>query len=271
MKLAELLDDKRAVLLDIEGTLVTCLEEPELFPDAAELLAYLRRTNKKFLLATNTARMSRAQIAAALRRAGLEVSPREIVTPMTVALELIRGRPKKVFLIGEAGHVIEAAECEWVELVYDESAEIVMLGACRDLTYQQLNFAFRLLLKGAKLIVVGGDLYARGCRYGECGVFLMEGAIARALEEAAGVRGVRTGKPSVEFFRTALSLLGVSAKDALMIGDSERTDLRAAEHGIDVVLVRRDGRAPTEVPKGARVFLARSLKLNERLIELTVG
>ena len=67
-----------------------------------------------------------------------------------------------------------------------------------------------------------------------------------ALAHASGAEPVVLGKPAQAFFKVALDMLGVSAGDALMLGDDIRGDVQGAQAaGIAGALVRtgkfRDG------------------------------
>jgi ribonucleotide monophosphatase NagD (HAD superfamily) len=71
------------------------------------------------------------------------------------------------------------------------------------------------------------------------GMRLDSGPFVTALEEAAGVRAITIGKPSLPFFRQALRLLGVPPRQVVMVGDDGKTDLAPARRlGMRTVLVR---------------------------------
>jgi ribonucleotide monophosphatase NagD (HAD superfamily) len=49
------------------------------------------------------------------------------------------------------------------------------------------------------------------------------------LEHASGKHAVVTGKPSAEFFHSALDLIGLQAKEVAMIGDDLESDVGGAQ------------------------------------------
>jgi ribonucleotide monophosphatase NagD (HAD superfamily) len=60
-----------------------------------------------------------------------------------------------------------------------------------------------------------------------------------ALRHATGVEPIVLGKPAPPFFETALSRLGTTADQTLMIGDDIRTDVDAAQAiGMRGILVK---------------------------------
>ena len=69
-------------LLDIDGTV---LDGAAAIPGAADALRALRLQNIACLFATNTSRKSRAEVAASLRRAGIEAQDPEILSSVVAA------------------------------------------------------------------------------------------------------------------------------------------------------------------------------------------
>lgn len=73
----------------------------------------------------------------------------------------------------------------------------------------------RLILDGAALIAIHKGRYYRR----KDGLALGPGPFVRALEYAADCRATVVGKPEKTFFLQALSELGCSPSEAVMIGD----------------------------------------------------
>ena len=87
----------------------------------------------------------------------------------------------------------------------------------------------------AQLIALGMTRYWQA----EDGLRLDVGPFVKGLEYATGVEPLVMGKPAQPFFHSALSLLGVEAKDTLMIGDDIRGDIDGAHKaGLQAMLVR---------------------------------
>ena len=113
---------------------------------------------------------------------------------------------------------------------------VVLGDAVEGFSYANINEAFRVLMK------TGGDLYTlgKGKYYKEDGELTLDvGPFAAALEFATEKEAIVVGKPSQEFFGSALRDMGVEAEDAVMVGDDVVSDVGGAQAaGIRGVLVR---------------------------------
>jgi HAD superfamily hydrolase (TIGR01458 family) len=125
-----------------------------------------------------------------------------------------------------------------VRLVSGPGAEpdvVVLGGAGPEFGYEALNEVFGHLQRGAELLAMHRNLFWRT----DAGMQLDSGAFLLGLERAAGAEAVVLGKPAEAFFAAALHGLGVSAGDAVMIGDDVEADVLGAQaHGLTGVLVR---------------------------------
>ena len=220
------------LIVDIDGTL---LVHDVAVPGAAELLARCARAGLPYRLVTNTTRRSRAETAAALRRAGLEVADELVLQPAVLARRLIldSGRPRTGLLVPAelredlAGVEEDSRAPQWV-LVGD-------IG--RRFDFATLNEAFRWLRGGARLLA----LHKNPCwsPSAEEGWVLDAGAFVAALEYAAFVSAEVVGKPSPAFFHLALRDMGLPARRVLVVGDDVGSDGRGgASAGCRTALVR---------------------------------
>jgi len=201
----------RAVLLDIDGVLTVSWRP---VPGAVEAVARLRAAGFAVALVTNTTSQTRAWIAATLAEAGFGVGPGDIFTaPAITAAYLARNHPGARCALLNSGDI--SADLPGVHLTDDPAPDVVILGgAGPEFSYPALNRVFGYLLGGARLVAMGRNLYWRT----ESGLQLDTGAFLAGLEQAAGVRAEVTGKPAPAFFATALAALGVSAPEAVMVG-----------------------------------------------------
>jgi len=227
------------LLLDIDGVLAVSWEP---IPGAIDALVRLREVGVPFRLITNTTTHSRVALAETLQAAGFDLEPREIVTAVNATATYLRAtHPNaRAFVLSDGD---PASDLEGVRLVAVDHADVIVIGgASDDFTHATLTRAFRRLLEGASLVGMHRNLYWRTSE----GLELDGGAYIAALEEAAEVRATICGKPSPEFFRSALSELGVPAERAAMVGDDIVNDVLGAQAvGMIGVLVRtgkfRDG------------------------------
>lgn len=208
--------------MDLDGVLYIG-EDP--IHGAAETLAKLREMVPGGVrLVTNTTSVSRGAILARLRRLGFEVADEEVLTPAEMAVRYCqRHRLSPVNLM--CNRVLRD-DLDGLEAVgTDEPAAAVILGDLGPrFTWDTMNRAFRQLMDGARLIVLQHNRYYQRID----GLALDVGAYAAALEYATGVEPIIVGKPSAEFFRTALDDLGVTAQQALMVGDDIEVDVGGA-------------------------------------------
>ena len=224
--------DVRGMLIDIDGVLVVSWSP---IPGAPEGLARLREAGIQIRLATNTTTRTRAEISASLREAGMEVDSEEIVTaPVATGAYLRRHHPGVRCLLLNEGDISQ--DLPGVELVTSGTADVVVIGgAGPSFTYRALNTAFRALMEGASLVVMHRNLYWLT----DAGWQLDGGGFVGALEESAGVEAILVGKPAPEFFAAALDEMGLSAGEAVMVGDDVVNDVLGAQAcGLTGLLVR---------------------------------
>lgn len=221
----------RGVLLDVDGTL---LHGDRAVEGAADAVARLRRAGLRLRWVTNTTRRSRAAVAATLVRAGIDVAADEVVAPSILAKRRIldSGRTRVGLLVAGAAREDFAGLRE----VEDRPDWVVVGDLGRAFDWEVLNRAFRWLHGGARLLALQKNrFWADGNR----GLVLDAGAFVAGLEFAAGVTAEVLGKPSAEFYRLALDLLGLPASDTLMVGDDPDSDGRGASAaGCRTCLVR---------------------------------
>eukprot|EP00743_Colponemidia_sp_Colp-15_P004993 GILK01005379.1.p1 GENE.GILK01005379.1~~GILK01005379.1.p1 ORF type:complete len:281 (-),score=43.95 GILK01005379.1:42-830(-) len=125
-----------------------------------------------------------------------------------------------------------------------EDPNCVVVGlAPSQMHYERLNEAFRLLMSGAVLVAMHkAKYYAR-----QDGLALGPGAFVAALEFASGVSSKVIGKPSKEFFNTAITDMNVLPDRCFMIGDDIEQDYRGAKQaGMIPILVRTGKYRPAD-------------------------
>src|SRR5207245_9293005 len=128
-----------------------------------------------------------------------------------------------------------AEDLEGVQLVDDDGEVLIVAGADRAYTWENLNRAFRMILDGAPIVAMHRNLAWRA----DDGMTLDAGAFLLGLERAAGVEATVIGKPAPDFFRHALERLGTPAERTVAVGDDLEGDVLAAQAlGLTGVLVR---------------------------------
>lgn len=219
------------LLLDVDGVLVVSWHA---IPGAPEAIECFRRLGVPFRLMTNTTTLSRIRMAAALQLAGFAVEPGDIVTATMATGEYLRRHHPgaRCFLLG----IEETREdLEGIDLVEDQAEIVVVGGADEAFHFDNINRAFRMLMDGAKLVAMHRNLYWME----EEGLSLDAGAYILGMEAASGAEAEVAGKPSPEFFRSSLDLLGLPAERVAMVGDDVEVDVLGAQAlGMTGILVR---------------------------------
>lgn len=220
-----------AYLFDLDGTLYT---EAGPVPGAVEVLAALRGSTP-FRCVTNTSSRSRAAILERLDGYGFALSAEEVITAVVAGASAARARGVRRL----APFVAEAALPDLVEFELGggtsgqpatEGPDAVLIGDLGERwTYALMQEAFRYILDGAALIALSRDRYWMR----RDGLALDAGPFVVGLEYATGVTATIAGKPSPEFFHSAVrSIRGdedTAVADIVVIGDDIWTDIQGAQ------------------------------------------
>jgi HAD superfamily hydrolase (TIGR01458 family) len=231
----------RGVLFDVDGTL---LLGEQAAPGAARTLTRLRETSIPFRLTTNTTRKSRGAVAQALRSVGIDVRDEEVLAPSVLARRRIldSGNRRALLLLPEEARV----DFDGVDWAHPGTPDWVVVGDLgRGFNWEVLDRAFQALRGGARLLALQKN---RAWYDGDAGLVLDAGPFVVALEYAAEVEAEIVGKPASAFFDLALAILGIPARDVLVVGDDLENDGRgAASAGCRSALVRTGKFSPNEL------------------------
>lgn len=221
----------RAVLLDVEGTLV---DRGVVVPGAPQAVRALVGAGVAVAVLTNVDSRPGDDVHAELAAAGFDLDRAHVRTAADVALAYLADRAPTTCLPLMREELARAFRAYAVPP--GEHAAHVLVGDTRHmLTYDALNAAFRALRAGADLLVLQGGRWFLE----PDGPSIDTGSIAAALAHASGSTPVVLGKPSVEAYGSALAALGVDAGAAVMVGDDARSDVAGAQAvGLRGVLVR---------------------------------
>lgn len=234
------------LLLDIDGVLATSWKP---IPGSVETMRWIRSASLPFRLITNTTTHTRDELARTLATAGFDIATEEIVTAVVATATYLRQHhpeaPVYVLSDGDVGDDLAGVE---VAPTPEEAGVMVVGGACSAFTYDTVNRIFRRLMEGAALVGMHRNLFWRTDRGWE----LDAGAYLEGLETASGVTATICGKPAPAFFGSALSLLGVPAERAIMVGDDITNDILGAQAaGLQAVQVRTGKFRQTDLGMGS--------------------
>jgi phosphoglycolate/pyridoxal phosphate phosphatase family enzyme len=223
----------RGWLFDLDGTVY--LGE-SLIPGAGEVIAALRGAGRRVAFLSNKPLQTREEYALKLSRLGVPAAPDDVINSSLVLARYLRdldpGAP--VFVIGEPPMIAEM-RAHGFEVREDERVRWVVIAFDRTFTYAKLNTALQAVKGGARLIATNPD---RTCPVEGGEIPDCAGMIA-AVEAVTG-KQVETivGKPSPIILEVALAALGVSAAEAVMVGDRIETDITMGKRlGLATILV----------------------------------
>ncbi len=225
------MQNKTGLLIDLDGTLY---HGNRVIPGAADWIASLKQVGIPYLFVTNNSSRTAEGVAAHMRELGIDASANEVCTSaLASAAYIAKEKPgATVHVIGEPG-LLEAVQAAGL-IVSDEQPDYVLQGIDRSFTYDKLTKALRLISGGAKFVLTNPDLQLPS----HDGLLPGAGTLGAAIAAASAVEPVIIGKPSSILMEYALEKIGLSASDAVVIGDNMLTDIAAgAAAGCRTILV----------------------------------
>jgi HAD superfamily hydrolase (TIGR01458 family) len=235
----------RGLVLDADGVLVL---KGQPLPGSMEAVATLVERGIPFRVVTNVSSLHRETLAGWFGRGGLAIDPDRIITATSAAAAhtATRHRGGLLFVLAtddarrefDGQHLVTADEAEAAPP--GTIAAVVIGDAGDELSYRNMDVAFRLVYGGAELLAMHRNPWWLTRR----GITLDAGAYVVGLEFATGRRARTLGKPSPVVFRQAVAGLAADLGERLprsafaMVGDDPRADVAAAQRvGLRGVLV----------------------------------
>ncbi|MGC9328576.1 MAG: TIGR01458 family HAD-type hydrolase, partial [Candidatus Hinthialibacter sp.] len=211
----------RGFLIDLDGVIYI---EDDVIPGAAESIRFLKENHIPCRFLTNTTIHSLGNLYNKVQRLRLPIEKDEIISPPAAAVRYLRkqGKPSCYLVIME-----ETREdfAEFHET--DDHPDFVVIGKIGDRwNYTLMNQLFSMLLDGASLIALHKDR----CTMKKNGLQLEFGAFVAGLEYASGKQAYVVGKPSPNFFQSALDDMGLAPEEVVMIGDDILSDVSGAQN-----------------------------------------
>lgn len=218
------------ILFDLDGVLYV---GDQLIEGAVETLRFCSEQSLPCRFITNTSTRSVADVAAKLRRLGLEIREQEIFSAVSATREFLLGQDKpRVHLL-----IRESARADFSDFEQSDSRpDYVIVGDIGAAwNYDLLNRVFNELMDGAELIAMHRNKYFQT----PDGLAMDIGAFVAGLEFVSGKQARVIGKPSPDFFRMALQSLGLPAEEVVIVGDDIENDIGGGQScGLAGVLVR---------------------------------
>jgi NagD protein len=227
----ELIKQKNGFIIDMDGVLY---HGNKLLPGAKEFVRWLINARKRFVFLTNSSERTPKELKDKLSRLGVEVDKNVFYTSaLATAMFLNSQKPKgSAYIIGEAGLINALYNIGYTMNNIDP--DYVIVGETRTYSYEKIEHAVNLVLKGAKLIGTNPDLTGPV----ENGIVPATKSLIAPIELATGKSAYFVGKPNPLMMRNALKKIKCSREESAIIGDRMDTDIIAGiESEIDTVLV----------------------------------
>ena len=213
----------KGLILDMDGVL---WRGSETIGNLSEIFFRIRARGWRITLATNNATRTIAQYVDRLASYSVLVEPWQIINSAIATAQYLhdqfpQGGP--VYLIGENG-LVEALEQQGF-YQSDQHVVAVVSSMDRQVNYDKLRKATLLIRGGALFVATNPDRTFPSPE----GLVPGAGSILAALEAACYVKPVITGKPSPAMYNIALSRLGLSPSETLVVGDRAETDIAGAQ------------------------------------------
>ncbi|XP_057590946.1 phospholysine phosphohistidine inorganic pyrophosphate phosphatase isoform X4 [Hippopotamus amphibius kiboko] len=223
----------RGVLLDISGVLYDSGEDGgRPIAGSVEAVARLKQSRLKVRFCTNESQKSRGDLVQLLQRLGFDISEGEVTAPAPATCLILKERGLRPHLL-----IHDGVRSEFDQIDTSNPNCVVIADAGENFSYQNMNKAFQVLmeLENPVLFSLGKGRYYKETS----GLMLDVGPYVKALEYACGIEAEVVGKPSPEFFKSALHETGVEAHQAIMIGDDIVGDVGGAQRcGMRALQVR---------------------------------
>jgi HAD superfamily hydrolase (TIGR01450 family) len=236
----------RGFVLDADGVI---LSRGEALPGARDALRRLAERRIPFRIVTNFSSLHRESLAA--RYGGGVPADRFITAASAAATYTATAYPGRLLFVLSSPDAIREFDGQVVLGPADaatadaappgEVAAVVIGDGGDDLSFANLDVAFRLIRRGAELLAMHRNPWWLTPK----GETLDAGAIVAGLEFATGRPAHVLGKPSPDVFRQAvaglasdLGVVRLPAHDVAMVGDDPDADVAAAKSvGLRGILV----------------------------------
>jgi len=221
------------LMFDVDGTLLLSdrsLGGYQLLPGAIETLAGLSSRQLPYVLLTNGSAYPPAEQAAKLRALGLAVSDQQMITPSSVAAEvMVRHDIRRVLVLGSpgVGHALRAAGIDTCDAGDPRAIEVdaVYVGWHPDCGMKDIEAACNAIFSGAKLYVAS-DVPFFATRHGRSIGYSY--AIVGAIRRVTRAPMILTGKPSRHAMQFVAARLGLPIRQVGVVGDDPVVEMSMA-------------------------------------------
>lgn len=239
----ENIKNKLGFICDMDGVIY---HGNRILDGVTEFINWMQDNDKKFVFLTNSSERTPHELSMKLERMGLHISADHFYTSAMATAEFLHSQNPNstAYVIGEAA----LAKALYDQGIYmnDVNPDYVVVGETSTYSFEKLQKACNLVLKGAKLIGTNPDITGPV----ENGICPATGALIAPIEIATGKKAYFVGKPNPLMLRHGLRKLNCHSQDIAFIGDRMDTDIIAGiESNIDTVLVLSGVTAMEDISK----------------------
>ncbi|WP_040385032.1 HAD-IIA family hydrolase [Demetria terragena] len=230
-------------LTDMDGVLV---HEESAIPGAADFLARLQETGRRYLVLTNNSIFTPRDLRARLSNSGIDIPEKAIWTSALATAQFLDDQRSggSAYVLGESGLTTALHDVGYV--LSDRQPDYVVLGETRTYSFEAITRAIRLIEAGARFIATNPDATGPSTE----GSLPATGSIAALITKATGVDPYYVGKPNPLMMRSALNRIDAHSETTVMIGDRMDTDVVSGlEAGLRTILVLSGSTRPADVER----------------------
>ena len=252
-------------MFDLDGTLILSdksLSGYKLLPHAVEVLRELQERGIPFVTLTNGTAYPVAEQAPKLRALGLPISDAALITPSSVAADLMpRHGVKRALVLGVPGVGVPLSEAG-IQVLFPgqkdaEDVDAVYIGWHPDCGMKDIEAAVKAIWNGAKLYVASDVPFFATAAGKTMGYSY---AITAAVRKMTRAPMILTGKPSLHALRLVAKKLGVPMRKVAVVGDDPL---------VEMIMARRGGSVGIGVTTGmtkAQEWMAQPLNRRPHLV-----
>jgi len=223
-------------LFDLDGTLVLSdrsLSGYQVLPGAVDLLGELKVRGIPFVVMTNGTNYPASEQAPKLRSVGLPISDDALLTPSSVAADLMPRRGvKRALVLGTpgVGHALAQAGILTVFTGHEglDKVDAVYIGWHPDCRMKDIEAAAEAIWKGAELYVASDVPFFATAGGKTMGYSY---AISAAVRRITRAPMILTGKPSLHALRLVAKRLGIPMSKVGVVGDDPLVEMIMARRG----------------------------------------
>ncbi|MEZ5001314.1 MAG: HAD-IIA family hydrolase [Bacteroidales bacterium] len=202
-ELIEKIRNKKGFISDMDGVIY---HGNRLLPGVPEFVEWLKKENKRFLFLTNSSERTPRELKEKMGRLGIDVEKEVFYTSALATAQFLSIQKPKgtAYIIGEAGLINAMYNVGYTMNSVDP--DYVVVGDTRAYSFEKIEQAVNLVMRGAKLIGTNPDLTGPT----ENGIMPATKALIAPIELSTGKQAYFVGKPNPLMMRIALKKLGCS-------------------------------------------------------------